>query len=90
MNLTFSINLSILPFTRYCGFSVYAKTQEKSIKVVGFLATLPALMLVVDAFLHYQVGARFDDFSMKSRGFDFALRMQFNMAIYSQSTMNLG
>jgi NADH-quinone oxidoreductase subunit M len=40
------------------------KTQEKQIKVVGFLATLPALLLALATYFHFQAGKNLADFSV--------------------------
>ena len=59
--------LSVLVFSPLLGIAVLAfmpKTQEKSIKLVGFLATLPALILALAAYLHYQWGKDLADFSV--------------------------
>ncbi|MFP5107221.1 NADH-quinone oxidoreductase subunit M [Neobacillus sp. C211] len=65
MNLTFV--LSILVFSPLLGIVVLAfmpKTEEKAIKAVGFLATLPALLLAIAAYLHYQFGKDLADFTV--------------------------
>lgn len=59
--------LSILVFSPLLGIAVLAfmpKTQEKSIKLVGFLATLPALLLALAAYAHYLAGKHLSDFSV--------------------------
>ncbi|MEO2075147.1 MAG: NADH-quinone oxidoreductase subunit M [Bacillus sp. (in: firmicutes)] len=59
--------LSVLVFSPLLGIVVLAfmpKTQEKTIKLVGFLATLPALILALAAYLHYQWGKDLADFSV--------------------------
>jgi NADH-quinone oxidoreductase subunit M len=40
------------------------KSQEKLIKTVGFLFTLPALILSLAAYFHYQAGKDLNDFSV--------------------------
>ncbi|MEH6956813.1 NADH-quinone oxidoreductase subunit M, partial [Neobacillus drentensis] len=65
MNLT--AVLSILVFSPLLGIVVLAlmpKSAEKAIKAVGFLATLPALLLALAAYLHYQFGKDLADFSV--------------------------
>ncbi|OIK16124.1 NADH-quinone oxidoreductase subunit M [Bacillus sp. MUM 116] len=65
MNLT-SV-LSLLVFSPLLGIVVLAfmpKTAEKAIKAVGFLATLPALLLALAIYLHYQAGKNLADFSV--------------------------
>lgn len=59
--------LSILVFSPLLGIAVLAfmpKDQEKSIKIVGFLATLPALLLSLAAYAHYIAGKHLSDFSV--------------------------
>lgn len=59
--------LSILVFSPLLGILVLAflpKTQEMSIKFVGFLATLPALVLALVAFFQYRGGARIDQYNV--------------------------
>ncbi|MGG1679198.1 NuoM family protein [Neobacillus sp. NRS-1170] len=59
--------LSILVFSPLLGIAVIAfmpKDQEKSIKLVGFLATLPALLLSLAAYAHYLAGKHLSDFSV--------------------------
>ncbi|MDN3018050.1 NADH-quinone oxidoreductase subunit M [Paenibacillus sp. BSR1-1] len=59
--------LSILVFSPLLGIAVLAlmpKDQEKSIKLVGFLATLPALLISLAAYAHYLAGKHLSDFSV--------------------------
>lgn len=59
--------LSVLVFSPLLGIAVIAfmpKTQEKSIKLVGFLATLPALLLALGAYAHYLAGKKLSDFDV--------------------------
>ena len=59
--------LSVLVFSPLLGIVVMAfmpRTQEKAIKVVGFLATLPALLLALATYLHFQAGKNLADFSV--------------------------
>ncbi|MEH7074355.1 NADH-quinone oxidoreductase subunit M [Neobacillus drentensis] len=72
MNLT-SV-LSILVFSPLLGIVVLAfmpKTAEKAIKAVGFLATLPALLLALAAYLHFQFGKDLADFSVSAKWIQF-------------------
>lgn len=65
MDLSFV--LSILVFSPLLGMIVLAfmpKTEEKSIKIVGFLATLPALIASVGLYLHYLWGKDLSDFDV--------------------------
>ncbi|MBY0145224.1 NuoM family protein [Neobacillus niacini] len=65
MDLSFV--LSILVFSPLLGIIVLAfmpKTEEKSIKIVGFLATLPALIASVGLYLHYLWGKDLSDFDV--------------------------
>jgi len=65
MDLSFV--LSILVFSPLLGIIVLAfmpKTEEKSIKIVGFLATLPALIVSVGLYLHYLWGKDLSDFDV--------------------------
>lgn len=59
--------LSILVFSPLLGIIVLAllpKTQEKAIKAVGFLATLPALILSFAVYMHFLAGKSLSDFSV--------------------------
>ena len=59
--------LSILVFSPLVGILVLAmlpKTQEKAIKAVGFLATLPALILSFAVYAHFLAGKNLSDFSV--------------------------
>ncbi|MED4202892.1 NADH-quinone oxidoreductase subunit M [Neobacillus mesonae] len=59
--------LSILVFSPLLGIIVLAmlpKTQEKAIKAVGFLATLPALILSLAVYAHFLAGKSLADFSV--------------------------
>ncbi|WP_160724165.1 NADH-quinone oxidoreductase subunit M [Bacillus sp. USDA818B3_A] len=65
MNL--SVVLSILVFSPILGIIVLAmmpKSVEGPIKVVGFLATLPALFLALACYLHFQWGKDLADFTV--------------------------
>jgi len=72
MNLT-SV-LSILVFSPMLGIVVLAfmpKTQEKAIKAVGFLFTLPALLLALAVYLHFQAGKDLNDFAVSVKWIQF-------------------
>ncbi|HJV15857.1 MAG TPA: NADH-quinone oxidoreductase subunit M [Bacillales bacterium] len=59
--------LSMLVFSPLVGIVVLLfmpKSQEKLIKTVGFLFTLPALILSLAAYFHYQAGKDLNDFSV--------------------------
>ncbi|MEH7352156.1 NADH-quinone oxidoreductase subunit M [Neobacillus drentensis] len=59
--------LSILVFSPLLGIIVLAfmpKMEEKAIKLVGFLATLPPLFLALAAYLHFQWGKDLADFAV--------------------------
>lgn len=65
--MSLSSVLSILVFSPLLGIIVLAfmkNTQEKQIKIVGFLATLPALLLALACYFHYQAGKNLNDFSV--------------------------
>lgn len=60
--------LSLLVFSPLLGMVILAfipKTQEVTIKVVGFLATLPTTILALVAFLQYRAGASLEKLSEK-------------------------
>ncbi|MFB6466215.1 NADH-quinone oxidoreductase subunit M [Cytobacillus sp. Hz8] len=60
--------LSLLVFSPLLGMVVLAfipKTREATIKVVGFLATLPATILALTAFIQYQAGTSLKTLSEK-------------------------
>jgi NADH-quinone oxidoreductase subunit M len=66
--------LSVLVFSPLLGIVVLAfmpKTQEKAIKVVGFLATLPALLLALATYFHFQAGKNLADFSVSQKWIQF-------------------
>lgn len=59
--------LTVLVFSPLLGVVVLgfmSKHQEKAIKLVGFLATLPALLLAFAAYFHYLAGKDLNDFSI--------------------------
>lgn len=65
MNLSWV--LTTLVFSPLLGIVVLAfmpKSQEKAIKFVGFLATLPALALALAAYAHYLAGKKLSDFTI--------------------------
>jgi NADH-quinone oxidoreductase subunit M len=65
MDLSFV--LSLLVFSPLLGMIVLAfmpKTEEKTIKIVGFLATLPSLIIAVGLYLHYLWGKDLSDFDV--------------------------
>lgn len=65
MDLSFV--LSLLVFSPLLGIIVLAfmpKTEEKTIKIVGFLATLPALGIAIGLYLHSLVGKDLSDFDV--------------------------
>ncbi|RDU37512.1 NADH-quinone oxidoreductase subunit M [Neobacillus piezotolerans] len=67
MNLSYI--LTILVFSPLLGIIVLAflqKSNEKAIKLVGFLATLPALLLSLAAYAHYLAGKSLADFSTRA------------------------
>jgi NADH-quinone oxidoreductase subunit M len=69
-----SITLSLLVFFPLLGIIVLAfvpKTQEKTIKLIGFLATLPSLLLSVAIYLHYLAGKSLADFTVVKRWIQF-------------------
>lgn len=60
--------LSILVFSPLLGILVLAflpKTQETNIKFVGFLATIPTLVLSLFAFFQYRGGAKIDQYDVQ-------------------------
>ena len=66
--------LSILVFSPLIGVIVLSfvpKTNESVIKTVGFLATLPALVLSLVAFFQYRAGASLADLSERVRWVQF-------------------
>ncbi|HJV31936.1 MAG TPA: NADH-quinone oxidoreductase subunit M [Bacillales bacterium] len=65
--MSLSSVLSMLVFSPLVGIVVLLfmpKSQEKLIKTVGFLFTLPALILSLAAYFHYQAGKDLNDFSV--------------------------
>jgi NADH-quinone oxidoreductase subunit M len=65
MNLSFV--LTLLVFFPLLGIAILAlvpKTQEKTLKLVGFLATLPTLLLSLAVYLHYLAGKSLGDFDV--------------------------
>lgn len=66
--MNFAYFLSILVFSPLLGILVLSfipKTQESLIKMVGFLATLPALVLSLAAYFQYRAGASLDELDEK-------------------------
>ncbi|MCD4839351.1 NADH-quinone oxidoreductase subunit M [Neobacillus sedimentimangrovi] len=77
--------LSTLVFSPLLGIILLAflpKTQEKLIKLVGFLATLPALVLSLAAYFHYLAGKKLSDFSVSAEWIQFR-GMNANEPIFS-------
>jgi NADH-quinone oxidoreductase subunit M len=65
--MSLSSVLTFLVFTPLLGVLVLAfmpKTQEKSIKAVGFLFTLPSLVLAFGVYFHQLAGKSLSDFSI--------------------------
>jgi NADH-quinone oxidoreductase subunit M len=72
MDLSFV--LTILVFSPLLGIAVLAfmpKDQEKSIKTVGFLATLPALITALGTYFHYLWGKDLADFDVNAEWIQF-------------------
>lgn len=72
MDLSFV--LSLLVFSPLLGIAVLAfmpANQEKTIKFVGFLATLPALFIAIAIYLHYLVGKSLSDFAINKEWIQF-------------------
>ncbi|MGX6445554.1 NADH-quinone oxidoreductase subunit M [Neobacillus sp. K501] len=72
MDLSFV--LSLLVFSPLLGIAVLAfmpANQEKTIKFVGFLATLPALFIAIAIYLHYLVGKSLSDFAVNKEWIQF-------------------
>jgi NADH-quinone oxidoreductase subunit M len=72
MDLSFV--LSILVFSPLLGIAVLAlmpANQERTIKFVGFLATVPALIIAVAIYLHYLVGKSLSDFAINKEWIQF-------------------
>ncbi|QOR66492.1 NADH-quinone oxidoreductase subunit M [Cytobacillus suaedae] len=66
--------LSLLVFSPLLGIILLAfvpKTQEQTIKIVGFLATLPALLLSLFLFFSYRAGADLAKYTEKYQWFGF-------------------
>ncbi|MED3623883.1 NADH-quinone oxidoreductase subunit M [Neobacillus thermocopriae] len=77
--------LSTLVFSPLLGIILLAflpKTQEKLIKLVGLLATLPALVLSLAAYFHYLAGKKLSDFSVSAEWIQFR-GMNANEPIFS-------
>lgn len=73
--MSLSSVLSILVFSPLLGIVILAfmpKSQEKSIKAVGFIFTLPALILALAAYLHYQAGKSLSAFNVSVPWIQFA------------------
>jgi NADH-quinone oxidoreductase subunit M len=63
-----SIFLTLLIFAPLLGVLILLfmpKTNEESIKIVGFLATLPSLVLALVAFWQYKAGAGLEQYAVK-------------------------
>ncbi|WP_066309961.1 NuoM family protein [Bacillus sp. FJAT-29814] len=83
MNLSWV--LTTLVFSPLAGIAVLAllpKTQEKLIKLIGFLATLPPLALGLAAYLHFLDGKELSDFAVSTEWIQFR-GMNVNEPIYS-------
>jgi NADH-quinone oxidoreductase subunit M len=83
MNLSWV--LTTLVFSPLAGIAVLAllpKTQEKLIKLVGFLATLPPLALALAAYFHFLDGRKLSDFAVSHEWIQFR-GMNVSEPIYS-------
>lgn len=72
--MTFSYFLTFLVFSPLLGIIVLAfmpRTNEKAIKLVGFLATLPALILSLAAYNMYRTGTDLAEFTERVRWITF-------------------
>lgn len=66
--------LTILVFSPLLGIAILAfmpKQAEKLIKLVGFLATIPALLIAIAAYLHFQWGKDLADFAVSKSWIQF-------------------
>lgn len=66
--MNFAYFLSFLVFSPLLGILVLSfipRTQESTLKTVGFLATLPALVLSLVAYFQYRAGTSLSDFNEK-------------------------
>ncbi|WP_251554525.1 NADH-quinone oxidoreductase subunit M [Neobacillus muris] len=65
MNLGWALTLLVLfPLLGILVLAFMPKTAEKPIKLVGFLATLPSLLLALAAYLHFKWGKDLADFAV--------------------------
>lgn len=66
--------LTLLVFFPLLGLAILAfvpKMQEQTIKLVGFLATVPTLLLSLAVYFHYLAGKSLDDFSVAANWIQF-------------------
>ncbi|WP_108668872.1 NADH-quinone oxidoreductase subunit M [Peribacillus acanthi] len=59
------------------------KTSEKTIKIVGILATLPALFLSLFIYLQFQAGTSLSEFSNKANWFRFGNLKQYDSKLFA-------
>jgi NADH-quinone oxidoreductase subunit M len=72
MNLTYVLTLLVFaPLLGIAALAFVPKTQEKTIKIVGVLATLPTLVLSLAVYFHYLAGKSLDDFSVAAKWIQF-------------------
>ncbi|MBA4536654.1 NADH-quinone oxidoreductase subunit M [Bacillus aquiflavi] len=72
--MSFPYFLSVLVFSPLLGILILMfvpKTQEATIKLIGFFATLPALILSLFAFFKYRAGTDLADFSYSTSWIQF-------------------
>ncbi|MGG0888553.1 complex I subunit 4 family protein [Cytobacillus horneckiae] len=83
--MTFPNLLTLIVFSPLLGILVLAftpKTKESAIKLIGVLATIPALILTLYLYIAFQLGAKLSDFAEKVSWMQFANPEVFN-SVYS-------
>ncbi|WP_404429709.1 NuoM family protein [Sutcliffiella horikoshii] len=71
MNSIFLTALIFAPLLGILVLLITPKTNVEAIKIVGFLATLPSLILALIAFWQYKAGAGLEQFAVKYEWFTF-------------------
>ncbi|PLS17743.1 NADH-quinone oxidoreductase subunit M [Bacillus sp. M6-12] len=81
-----SLILPLLIFSPLLGAVILfflPKTNEKAIKTVGFLATLPSLVISLFLYAQYKAGTELSDFAIKEAWFSFGNLKQYDPKLFA-------
>ncbi|RHW37206.1 NADH-quinone oxidoreductase subunit M [Neobacillus notoginsengisoli] len=84
MNLSYILTIMVFsPLLGILALAFIPKTNEKLIKLTGFLGTIPALLISLGAYAHYLAGKNLDDFSVRAEWIHFGGYKQMGEKFYS-------